>query len=176
MSFSAADYWAGSAEAGQAAISPAADAAFPAKIYVEPTNRCNLNCLTCIRNAWDEPPGEMTPATFDRVLDAVRACPSPPTVFFGGFGEPLFHPRIVAMVRAAKASGAPVELITNAMLLTDSTARALIAAGLDVLWVSLDGAKPESYADVRLGAALPDVIANVRHVRDMGREHALRNG
>ncbi len=80
------------------------------------------------------------------------------------------------MVRAAKASGAPVELITNGLLLTDSTARALIAAGLDTLWVSLDGAKPESYADVRLGAALPDVIANVRRLRDMRHERDLRNG
>ena len=24
------------------------------KIYVEPTNRCNLACV-CIRHAWDEP-------------------------------------------------------------------------------------------------------------------------
>jgi MoaA/NifB/PqqE/SkfB family radical SAM enzyme len=28
------------------------------KVYVEPTNRCNLICVTCIRNSWDEPFGE----------------------------------------------------------------------------------------------------------------------
>ncbi len=33
--------------------------------------------------------------------------------------------------------------------------------GLDLLWVSIDGASPESYADVRLGAELAHVIANV---------------
>jgi MoaA/NifB/PqqE/SkfB family radical SAM enzyme len=37
----------------------------------------------------------------------------------------------------------------------------LIDAGLDMLWVSLDGATPESYADVRLGAALPHILANL---------------
>jgi MoaA/NifB/PqqE/SkfB family radical SAM enzyme len=37
----------------------------------------------------------------------------------------------------------------------------LIEDGLDVLWVSIDGATPESYADVRLGAALPDVLSNI---------------
>src|SRR5512135_1099469 len=32
-----------------------------AKVYIEPTNCCNLECRTCIRNTWDEPMGKMTP-------------------------------------------------------------------------------------------------------------------
>jgi len=132
-----------------------------AKLYVEPTARCNLACRTCIRNVWDEPLGDMADATFAAVLEGLRAFTPPPTVFFGGFGEPLAHPRIVEMVAAARALGCPVELITNGVLLTEETARGLIAAGLDRLWVSLDGARPESYADVRLDAALPDVLANL---------------
>jgi MoaA/NifB/PqqE/SkfB family radical SAM enzyme len=61
--------------------------------------------------------------------------------------------------------GATVELITNATLLTEEKARALIASGLDNLWISIDGATPESYADVRLGAQLPLVIENVMRLR-----------
>jgi hypothetical protein len=40
----------------------------------------------------------------------------------------------------------------------------LISAGLDMLG-SLDGASPESYADVRLGAGLPEVLANITAFR-----------
>jgi MoaA/NifB/PqqE/SkfB family radical SAM enzyme len=40
-----------------------------------------------------------------------------------------------------------------------------VAAGLDRLWVSLDGATPASYMDVRLGAELPRVIANLEALR-----------
>ena len=47
------------------------------------------------------------------------------------------------------------------MLLNERMGRELIDAGLDLLWVSIDGASPESYADVRLGAELAQVIANV---------------
>ena len=65
------------------------------------------------------------------------------------------------MVAKVKALGATVELITNGTLLTQEMSGRLIEAGLDVLWVSLDGATPESYADVRLGAALPEVLANL---------------
>ncbi len=137
-----------------------------AKLYVEPTNLCNLDCRTCIRNVWDEPLGLMPDAVFARVVEGLRALSPPPAVFFGGFGEPLFHPKIVEMVAQAKSLGAWVELITNGTRLTAELARELIAAGLDVLWVSIDGATPESYADVRLGAALPQVIENVIHFRD----------
>jgi MoaA/NifB/PqqE/SkfB family radical SAM enzyme len=56
-------------------------------------------------------------------------------------------------------------LITNGTLLTPQRSRALISAGLDLLWVSLDGARPESYADVRLGAELPQVLKNIDDFR-----------
>jgi MoaA/NifB/PqqE/SkfB family radical SAM enzyme len=135
------------------------------KVYVEPTNACNLECRTCVRNVWDEPSGWMTEATFERIVQGLRDFSTVPTVFFGGFGEPLAHPNMVEMVAQVKALGAQVELITNGTLLTESLSRQLIKAGVDVLWVSLDGATPESYADVRLGAALPEVIDNVVHFR-----------
>lgn len=138
-----------------------------AKLYVEPTSQCNLACRTCIRNVWDEPLGQMADATFARVVAGLREFSPPPAIFFGGFGEPLAHPRIVEMVRQAKALGAWVELITNGTLLTEDLSRQLIAARLDGLWVSIDGATPESYADVRLGAALPEVVANVARFRDL---------
>jgi len=137
-----------------------------AKVYVEPTNGCNLECRTCIRHGWDEPLGQMEWATFARIMDGLRAFLPPPTIFFGGFGEPMAHPKIVEMVAQAKVLGGPVELITNGTLLTPDASRRLIAAGLDVLWVSLDGATPESYTDVRLGAALPQVLANLAAFRD----------
>ena len=135
------------------------------KVYIEPTNRCNLECRICIRNVWDEPIGQMDSKTFDCVIVGLQALSPKPTVFFGGFGEPLSHPGIVDMVAGVKALGAPVELITNGTLLTQEMSGRLIEAGLDMLWVSLDGATPESYADVRLGAALPEVLANLANFR-----------
>jgi MoaA/NifB/PqqE/SkfB family radical SAM enzyme len=135
------------------------------KVYIEPTNQCNLDCVTCIRHSWDEPLGAMSSETFSRILDGLRACSPQPDIFFGGLGEPLSHPHIVDMVREAKTLGSTVELITNGTLLTPSLSSQLIAAGLDTLWVSLDGATPESYTDVRLGAALPQVLANLTEFR-----------
>jgi len=138
-----------------------------AKVYIEPTNCCNLNCVTCMRNIWDEPMGAMDEATFSHILAGLRAFSPPPNIFFGGLGEPTAHPRLAEMVAQTKSFGATVEVITNGTLLTEPLSRQLIAAGLDRLWVSLDGATPESYADVRLGAELPQVIANLTRFRDL---------
>jgi AbrB family looped-hinge helix DNA binding protein len=148
-----------------------------ARVYVEPTTRCNLQCRTCMRNVWDERIGDMEKGTFDRILDGVRALAVTPrgarapksalTVFFGGLGEPLVHPDIVQMVRKVKKTGASAELITNGILLTEDLSAELIEAGLDMLWVSLDGASPECYTDVRPGNHLPRVVENLKGLRDL---------
>lgn len=141
-----------------------------AKVYLEPTSQCNLTCRTCIRNAWDEPMGQMTEATFERIISDLQTLDPRPSIFFGGFGEPLSHPRITHMVARAKKVSSKVELITNGMLLDEERSRALIQAGLNTLWVSVDGATPESYADVRMGAALPDIFKNIARYRDLYRQ------
>jgi MoaA/NifB/PqqE/SkfB family radical SAM enzyme len=138
-----------------------------ARINIEPTNFCNLDCRICMRHVWDETPGSMGEDIYERILEGIEAIDPVPSVFFGGYGEPLTHSQICDMVARAQRAGAAVELITNGILLSDEMARRLMNAGLDRLWVSLDGATPESYADVRLGAALPEVIANLRHLKQL---------
>lgn len=139
------------------------------KIYIEPTSQCNLSCRTCIRSAWDEPMGLMTADTFKKLLKSIASLDHPPSIFFGGFGEPLSHPEIIDMVRQVKQFSSRVELITNGILLTEECSRALIQAGLNSIWVSVDGASPESYADIRIGAALSDIFRNITQYRDQFR-------
>lgn len=136
-----------------------------AKVYIEPTNLCNLDCRTCMRNVWGESAGTMSDQVFERIFDGIKAMSPLPTVFFGGYGEPLIHPKLLTWIQRIKTLGARVELITNGLLLTEERALQLIRMGLDMLWVSLDGSSPESYADVRLGSSLPKVIGNLETLR-----------
>ena len=62
---------------------------------------------------------------FDKLLDDLKALPELACVHFGGFGEPLSHPRILEMLRRCKEMGLAVEMITNGSLLTP------VVAGLD---------------------------------------------
>jgi MoaA/NifB/PqqE/SkfB family radical SAM enzyme len=78
------------------------------------------------------------------------------------------RPKEGEKIRQLILCASKVELITNGTLLSKFVSTELVAIGIDKIWVSLDGATPESYTDVRLGAALPEVQNNLydfRHAR-----------
>ncbi|MGD8405510.1 MAG: radical SAM protein, partial [Anaerolineales bacterium] len=137
------------------------------KVYIEPTVECNLDCITCFRNAWDQPMGRMSDETFTTIMESLKKLDPIPDVYFGGIGEPLFHPKTIDWIAEVKSLGVKVELITNGTTLTEKKSQELIDAGLDMLWVSIDGASPESYADVRMGAELPKIIDNLKRLFKM---------
>jgi len=109
----------------------------------------------------------MTDATFESILNGLKQMDPIPSVYFGGIGEPLFHPKTIEWIRRVKELGVKVELITNGTTLTEQKSRELIDTGLDVLWVSLNGATPETYADIRIGAELPTILNNLKRLSKM---------
>ena len=83
------------------------------KLYIEVSSRCNLACKMCFRHSWiGEGFGDLDPTVFVRLMDdpAVTACE---TVFFGGMGEPLVHPKLADMAALASEHGKRAELVTN---------------------------------------------------------------
>ncbi len=138
------------------------------RVYVEATNRCNLSCRTCVRNTWNTFPGTMLWEIFQTLLGDLEDFPTFPEIFFGGYGEPLSHPRIMDMIRLAHSRGAKTSLITNGTLLSPQLNQEIAAAGLDFLWVSLDGAHSGSYQDVRLGDHLPQILDNLKTLQAAG--------
>lgn len=137
------------------------------RLYIEATNHCNLNCSTCIRKIWGDQLGFMPVEGFQKIIQDLRRFPHIPEIFFGGYGEPLAHPEVDGMVSSAHQIGARTSLITNGTLLTEEMSERLHSAGLDMLWVSIDGAHPESYQDIRLGDHLPQIIENLKAFTDV---------
>jgi MoaA/NifB/PqqE/SkfB family radical SAM enzyme len=140
------------------------------KIYVEPTNRCNLTCVTCIRNSWDEPFGDMDWPVYRALIDGLAEFIGPKTIAFAGLGEPLLHEKLPEMVQLAHYRGMRTEMTSNAMLLTPSLAASLVDAGLDQFTVSIDGTSDESHEAIRPGASLTDLTANVRLLHRLSEE------
>jgi len=145
------------------------------KVYVEPTNSCNLSCRTCVRNSWSEPTGFLSMDSYRKLIDGLRQVPSARRISFWGFGEPLLHPDIVEMVAMAKGLRVETQLITNGLLLDRETAHGLVNAGLDSLVVSIDGASEKVYSEVRPGANLEQVRDNIGLLREVRRSSPRRN-
>ncbi len=133
------------------------------KLYIEPTSVCNLKCKMCFRNNWfDEEAIQMSDETCAAVIDTIIHG-NFSGVFFGGMGEPLTHPQIYRMIAAAKETGAFVELITNATLLDKENTHKLLSAGLDMLWVSMEGFTKESYEEARRGSIYQSIMRNLEY-------------
>lgn len=134
----------------------------PEEVQVEVTSACNLRCRMCLvryQPPVDRVTGTMTFEAFTRVVDPLPALSK---VTLQGLGEPLLVPDLVAMVRHAAERGMRVGFNTNGTLLTKAKAEALVAAGLDWLHVSIDGATAATYEAIRDGARFERVTRNVR--------------
>ena len=138
------------------------------KVYIEPTNRCNLNCVTCIRHSWEESFEDLAWPVYQALIDGLSDFPDLKTIAFAGFGEALCHPRFPDMIRLARESGLRTEMTSNATLLAPAMAERLIDAGLDQLTVSIDGTSNESHSAIRPGTSLEKIIKNVKAFHRLG--------
>jgi len=107
-------------------------------------------------------------------------------VHLQGWGEPLLNSQFLEMVARLRAAGRRVGTTSNGLLLDRNCARALVAAGVEVVALSVAGADEETNDAVRRGAPLARVItaartlAEERHGRARPRIHLayllLRSG
>ena len=135
----------------------------PVCLYLEVTNRCNLLCTTCPRTYEElEPPADMAWDLFVRIVDQV---PDLSRAVLHGVGEPMLVKNLPAMVRYLKERGVYVLFNTNGTVLNERNGRALIAAGLDELRVSLDAANAQTYRKVRGKNYFDRILRNVKAFR-----------
>lgn len=103
------------------------------KIYVEISNKCNLNCAFC--------PGTrrgslaMSEERFAWLLPRLR--PYTDYLYFHILGEPLCHPKLGRFLELAQAQGFKVILTTNGTLLKQKQELLLASPALHKVHVSL---------------------------------------
>ena len=133
----------------------------PKKLNVEVTTRCNLNCAMCMRRVWREDWGDMSMETYRALLPVF---PEIETINIIGIGEPLLNENVCEMIRLGKEhlpKNGVFSLTTNGTLIDENVAMELLYSGLDRIVVSIDGASPETFAQIRKGARLEDVLNGI---------------
>ena len=137
----------------------------PVCLYLEVTNRCNLLCTTCPRTYEElEPPADMSWELFTKIVDQ---SPNVQRAVLHGVGEPMLVGNLDRMVKYLKDRGVYVLFNTNGTVLTPKNGRAMIAAGLDELRVSLDAANAKSYRQIRGKNYFDRILRNVRTFREL---------
>lgn len=117
----------------------------PYKILVNPTNRCNLACVSCLARGKPEYRPEREVPT-ERYLTLVREAKSLGALYCDicGGGEPFARPETtLAIMREVKAQGMTGMVLTNGTLLSEDTLREIVEMGWDEFNISIDGPTAE---------------------------------
>jgi MoaA/NifB/PqqE/SkfB family radical SAM enzyme len=140
----------------------------PLYINVEATNACNLRCTMCSRDG-SRKSGFMNLDLFRRIIDqAPQAGVYEVSLFLAG--ESLLHKDLPYMVEYTVDHGLESWLVTNGTLLTKEKSQQLLDAGLDNIWISLDGDTKEDYESLRPGADFDEVVQNLVDLLTLKRE------
>ena len=143
---------------------------FPDRVYVESTNVCNLDCIMCPTGLHIDtrPKGFMEWDLYTAIIDEIA--PFAEAVVLHSWGEPLLHKRIIDMILYAKERNLWVETSTNATKLTEEVSRKLLDAGLDRVYLSMDGLTKETYEKVRVKGKFEEVLGNIERFLDLKHE------
>jgi PqqA peptide cyclase len=119
----------------------------PLALIAELTHRCPLHCVYCsnpleLQSRSDELSAEVWSRIFQEAaqLGVLQADLTG--------GEPLARIDIIELVRAARAAGLYVNLITSGLPLDETKLAALVAAGLDHVQLSFQGVREETANEI----------------------------
>jgi len=122
----------------------------PTLVFIDVTNRCNMNCPICLANIpamgfrFDPPM-----AYFEKIFEHLsRMNPKPRIQLFGG--EPTVREDLIEMIKLArKKYGLLARVVTNGLRLADEAyCKELTSTGTQIMF-SFDGRSPEIYRRTR---------------------------
>ena len=119
----------------------------PLALIAELTHRCPLHCVYCSNPLeMGRRADELTTEVWSRVFREAAEAGVLQVDFTGG--EPLARPDTVELVRAARAAGLYVNLITSGLPLDEARLDQLVEAGLDHIQLSFQGAREDSANEI----------------------------
>jgi len=139
----------------------------------ETTRNCNLACLHCRASATHGPfSGELDTQAALRLLDQIAEVGKPIVILTGG--EPLLRPDIFEIAQYGTNKGLRMVMAPNGTLITETTVRQMIDAGIKRISVSLDGAARESHDRFRgVEGAFDGALRGIKLAKDAGLEFQI---
>ena len=150
---------------------------FPSQINVDVTEFCNLECVHCPFVQASKAKGrsrvQIDEALHRKLIDDIAANSGGACRYirYTGEGEPLLHKKLVGMLAYAREkTDMQITLTTNGTLLDEKRGKAVIAAGVDIVDVSIDAYNPSTFAKVRVKGELEPVQRNVKTLIQLSKD------
>ncbi len=120
---------------------------YPLHIQIDVTTMCNLSCKMCNSKkiiSSSENNKHLTFEKFKIIVDKIR----PRSINLAANGEPFLNPQIFDMLKYASEKKITT-IISSNLILSEKIVRQIPYSGLNILKVSIDGARKETYEKIR---------------------------
>ena len=133
----------------------------PTFIQLEPTVRCNLDCITCSRPQVINEYKKMD-MDIDEIGKIITFFPKLKSIKLQGLGEPLLHPQIGDILKKLVNKNIKVWIISNGTLLNSDKYRNLLVDYVSDVAISIDSVNEENFNYLRKGANLRKITDGIK--------------
>ncbi|MCK5706698.1 MAG: radical SAM protein [Candidatus Aureabacteria bacterium] len=134
-------------------------------VWIENTNACNLNCITCDTKLSKRPVGYMKIELYEKIIRELKKI-GVKKVALHTVGEPFVHKEFNDHLRIAYENGIGIVLSTNGQILTEQHIESLLKYPPIQIRYSVDGATKETYEKIRRGGKFERLIKNMEKLSD----------
>ena len=144
---------------------------YPPYLQIEPTSICNYRCVFCYQtdNKFNKRStgfmGHMKLETFKEIID--QAYGNVEFISLASRGEPLLCPEFKDMLNYTRDKFFNLKINTNASLLDEKMAHAILESGVKTLVFSADAASKKLYDKLRVNGDLNKILKNIKKYQDI---------
>ena len=142
----------------------------PQRLVLELTNACNLRCIMCGR---DEANFSLTTFDIDILKNLAPILDEVEEVTLFGWGEPTLHPQFEEILAFLDRYPVKKYFVTNGMRL-DKIKEALFKYHVDIMAISLDGAKAETNNNIRINSDLDFIVKELKDIVRIKKEKGVK--
>lgn len=139
---------------------------FPQRLVLELTNACNLKCIMCGR---DEAKFKLTTFNFEYLKSLEPLLHQVEEVTLFGWGEPTLHPQFLEILEYLNKFPVRKYFVTNGMKL-DKIKDAIFEHKVDIMSVSIDGAKSKTNNAIRINSDFDFIIEQLKDIVRLKKE------
>jgi len=145
---------------------------YPTTLTLETSVKCNSQCIMCPSASLER--DDMSLEFAESVIDQLASWLPPQWGLITipcGNQEPLLWPHLIELLEYSRLvmPGSRAGFSTNAALLDEEMAKALIEVGFSRIAFSVDGANKETYESIRVGLDYDVVVENIRRFMQLNK-------
>lgn len=145
-------------------------APYPKELEIEITTRCHLKCIMCENAHWENSNYRKQDMTLEMFKTVIDKFPRLRYINVTGEGTCIMNKDFFKMLEYLNKKSVNTMFVESFDLLKEDYLRKIVELDVERIEVSLDGARKDTYENIRRGAKWDRVIENLQKLREIKKE------